>query len=121
MAFEFSLISKVNGQAADLDNVEEELKTLGPDVKPYLKDKSSILQQVELYMKEAGGFRYWYDFIGRSIALYEEQFLGSELLKKKIQEYDERFPEEVSQYWLMPVLNYLEEHYTSTRGGSWHH
>lgn len=49
-------------------------------------------------MKEAGGFRYWYDFIGSSIAFYEEQFLGSELLRKKIQEYDERFPEEVSQY-----------------------
>lgn len=121
MAFEFSLISKVTGQAADLDNVEEELKTLGPDVEPNLENKGRILQQVELSRKKAGGFRYWYDFIGSSIAFYEEQFLGSELLRKKIQEHDDIFPEEGNQYWLMPVLNYLEEHYTSTRGGSWHH
>lgn len=121
MAFEFSLISKVTGQAADIDKVEEELKALGPDVAPYLENKESILQQVKIHMKKAGGFRYWYDFIGRPIAFYEEQFLSSKLLRKQIQEYDERFPEEISQYWLMPVLNYLEEHYTSTRGGSWHH
>lgn len=121
MAMEFSLISKVTGQVVDLNKVEEELKTLGPDVEPYLEGKGSYEQKAELFLKEQGGYRYWYDFIGNSIAFYEDHYLGSDVLRKEIQNYDNKFPEEVKEYWLMPVLNYLEEHYTSTRGGSWHH
>lgn len=121
MALEFSLISKATGEVVDLNRVEEELKTLGPDVEPYLASLSSIGRSKELLRKEQGGFRYWYDFIGKSIAFYEDHYLGSDVLRKEIQEYDSKFPEEVSEYWLMPVLNYLEEHYTSKQGGSLHH
>lgn len=121
MALEFSLISKATGEVVDLNQVEEELKALGPDVEPYLEGKGRYEQKADLFLKQQGGFRYWYDFIGKSIAFYEDHYLGSDVLKKEIQEYDSKFPEEVSEYWLMPVLNYLEEHYISKQGGNLHH